>query len=75
MALAFATPAVEVGIISVAGSPYAHNLNPMDLERVQPAFIDAYIEAGLDGLIFNMHDAQDLEPVRLAGETLAGVLR
>ncbi len=31
----------------------------------------AYFDAGLDGLIFNMHDAQDLEPVRLAGETLA----
>ena len=32
--------------------------------------VSAYFDAGLDGLIFNMHDAQDLEPVRLAGETL-----
>ena len=32
--------------------------------------VGAYLEAGLDGLVFNMHDAQDLEPVRLAGETL-----
>jgi F420-dependent oxidoreductase-like protein len=32
--------------------------------------VGAYLDAGLDGLIFNMHDAQDLEPVRLAGETL-----
>jgi F420-dependent oxidoreductase-like protein len=30
-----------------------------------------YFEAGLDGMIFNMHDAQDLEPVRLAGKTLS----
>jgi len=33
--------------------------------------VGAYLDAGLDGLIFNMHDAQDLEPVRLAGETLS----
>jgi F420-dependent oxidoreductase-like protein len=32
--------------------------------------VGAYFDAGLDGLIFNMHDAQDLDPVRLAGETL-----
>ncbi|MGD0452273.1 MAG: LLM class F420-dependent oxidoreductase [Solirubrobacteraceae bacterium] len=32
--------------------------------------VDAYFEAGLDGLVFNMHDAKDLEPVRLAGQTL-----
>jgi hypothetical protein len=33
--------------------------------------VDTYLDAGLDGLIFNMPDAQDLEPVRLAGETLS----
>ena len=32
-----------------------------------------YLEAGLDGMIFNMHDAQDLEPVRLAGRTLSAI--
>jgi alkanesulfonate monooxygenase SsuD/methylene tetrahydromethanopterin reductase-like flavin-dependent oxidoreductase (luciferase family) len=32
-----------------------------------------YLDAGLDGMIFNMHDAQDLEPVRLAGRTLAAI--
>ena len=32
--------------------------------------VGAFLEAGLDGLVFNMHDAQHLEPVRLAGETL-----
>jgi len=30
-----------------------------------------FLDAGLDGLIFNMDDAQDLEPVRLAGKTLS----
>jgi F420-dependent oxidoreductase-like protein len=33
--------------------------------------VGAFLDAGLDGMIFNMHDAQDLEPVRLAGETLS----
>ncbi|HWF36581.1 MAG TPA: LLM class F420-dependent oxidoreductase [Solirubrobacteraceae bacterium] len=33
--------------------------------------VGAYLDAGLDGLVFNMWDAQDLDPVRLAGETLA----
>ncbi|MGA2925090.1 MAG: LLM class F420-dependent oxidoreductase [Solirubrobacteraceae bacterium] len=32
--------------------------------------VGAYLEAGLDGLVFNLHDAQNLELVRLAGETL-----
>jgi len=34
--------------------------------------VAAYLDTGLDGLIFNMTDAQDLEPVRLAGKTLSG---
>jgi hypothetical protein len=32
--------------------------------------VTAFLDAGLDGLIFNMHGAQELEPVRLAGRTL-----
>jgi F420-dependent oxidoreductase-like protein len=32
----------------------------------------AFFEAGLDGLVFNMPDADDLEVVALAGQTLAG---
>jgi alkanesulfonate monooxygenase SsuD/methylene tetrahydromethanopterin reductase-like flavin-dependent oxidoreductase (luciferase family) len=32
------------------------------------------LDAGLDGLIFNMPDAQDLEPVAMAGRALAKVL-
>jgi F420-dependent oxidoreductase-like protein len=33
----------------------------------------AFLDAGLDGLIFNMPDAHEFEPVRLAGTTLAPV--
>jgi F420-dependent oxidoreductase-like protein len=33
--------------------------------------VAAYLDAGLDGLVFNMPDAHELTPVRLAGETLA----
>jgi len=36
--------------------------------------VATYLDAGLDGMIFNMHDAQDLEPVRLAGKTLSTIL-
>ena len=32
--------------------------------------VQSYLDAGLDGLIFNMRDAQELELVQLAGETL-----
>jgi alkanesulfonate monooxygenase SsuD/methylene tetrahydromethanopterin reductase-like flavin-dependent oxidoreductase (luciferase family) len=35
----------------------------------------ALLDAGLDGLLFNMPDAQDLEPVELAGATLAPIVR
>ncbi|HUY60270.1 MAG TPA: LLM class F420-dependent oxidoreductase [Candidatus Dormibacteraeota bacterium] len=36
--------------------------------------VQAYLDAGLDGLVFNMADAHELEPVRLAGRTLSRVL-
>ena len=32
-----------------------------------------FLDAGLDGLVFNMHDAHEIEPVRLAGLTLTGI--
>jgi F420-dependent oxidoreductase-like protein len=32
-----------------------------------------YLEAGLDGLIFNFYDAQELEPVRVLGKALSGL--
>jgi len=31
----------------------------------------AFLDAGLDGLLFNMMDAQDIEPIELAGAALA----
>jgi F420-dependent oxidoreductase-like protein len=33
--------------------------------------VAAFFDVGLDGLVFNMNDAQAIEPVRLAGETLS----
>lgn len=38
------------------------------------AQIRDYLDAGLDGMIFNMPDADDLEIVALAGETLSKVI-
>jgi F420-dependent oxidoreductase-like protein len=37
--------------------------------------VQAFLDAGLDGLMFNMPDVHDLEPVELAGKTLAPLLR
>jgi len=31
--------------------------------------VASYLDAGLDGMIFNLDDASDLDAVRLAGET------
>jgi F420-dependent oxidoreductase-like protein len=38
------------------------------------AVAEGLLGAGLDGLIFNMHGVQELEPVALAGETLSKLL-
>jgi F420-dependent oxidoreductase-like protein len=35
--------------------------------------VHSYLEAGLDGLIFNIPDVYDLDTVQLAGETLASI--
>ena len=37
--------------------------------------IGPLLEAGLDGLLFNMRDAQELEPVALAGQALSDAIR
>jgi F420-dependent oxidoreductase-like protein len=37
--------------------------------------LEAYLDAGLDGMVFNMHDAWDLERVALTGEIAGRVLR
>jgi alkanesulfonate monooxygenase SsuD/methylene tetrahydromethanopterin reductase-like flavin-dependent oxidoreductase (luciferase family) len=34
----------------------------------------AFLDAGLDGLLFNMPDTHELEPIELAGATLAPIL-
>ena len=34
--------------------------------------VAAYLDAGLDGMVLNMHDAYDLDSVQLAGDTLSG---
>jgi F420-dependent oxidoreductase-like protein len=36
--------------------------------------VQSYLDAGLDGMIFNLPDAHDLEPVELAGAMLSKVL-
>lgn len=35
--------------------------------------VHAYLDAGLDGLIFNVHDPADLERIELAGKTLSSI--
>jgi alkanesulfonate monooxygenase SsuD/methylene tetrahydromethanopterin reductase-like flavin-dependent oxidoreductase (luciferase family) len=37
--------------------------------------INELLAAGLDGLIFNMPDAYDLDSVAFAGEVLSGILQ
>lgn len=36
--------------------------------------VDAFLEAGLDGMLISLPDAHDLEPIELAARTLAGRL-
>jgi hypothetical protein len=36
--------------------------------------VAAFLDAGLDGLIFNIPDAQDTDTVRFAGTTLSTAL-
>ena len=36
--------------------------------------MQAYLDAGLDGITFSMPDVYDLEAVALAGETLSAVI-
>ena len=57
----------------------------LDPDRIRGSFItgdpdsvleqvDAFLEAGLDGMLISLPDAHDLEPIELAGRTLAGRL-
>lgn len=57
----------------------------VDPDRIRGSFItgdpdsvleqvDAFLEAGLDGMLISLPDAHDLEPIELVGRTLAGRL-
>jgi len=57
----------------------------LDPDRIASSFItgdpdsvleqvDAFLAAGLDGMLISLPDAHDLEPIELAGRTLAGRL-
>jgi allantoin racemase len=48
VAKSFSTPEVEVGILSVAPSPY-YGLTPAEIQLVAPYFHDAYLRAERDG--------------------------
>ena len=39
-------------------------------EGIRAEVVGEYLEAGLDGLVFNMIQAHEIEPVAVAGETL-----
>lgn len=49
LALSYATPEIQVGIVDVEASPYFQGITPADIELVAPAFIDAYRRAERDG--------------------------
>jgi F420-dependent oxidoreductase-like protein len=57
----------------------------LDAERIRTSYItgdpdavleqvDAFLEAGMDGMLISLPDAHDLEPIELVGRTLAGRL-
>jgi allantoin racemase len=53
VALAYATPEIEIGIVSVKASPY-YGLSPAEIQVAAPLFIDAYREAeraGYDAVV------------------------
>lgn len=49
VALSYASPEVQVGIISTHVTPYVHNLTPAEIALVAPALIDAFREAEKQG--------------------------
>lgn len=48
-ALSYASPEVEVGIVSVPATPYVHGLTPAEVQLVAPAFIQAFRQAEIEG--------------------------
>lgn len=49
VALSYATSEVEVGIVSLAGTPYIHGFTPAELSLVAPVMMQAYREAERQG--------------------------
>src|ERR1700746_1619284 len=48
-ALSYATPEIEIGIISTPASPYIHGMSPADIQMAAPSFIEAFREAERQG--------------------------
>ena len=49
VALSYATPEIEVGIISVATTAYNRGNSPAEVQLVVPAFVDAFRQAEAEG--------------------------
>ena len=49
VALAYATPEIEVGIVSVATTAYNRGNSPAEVQLVVPAFVDAFRRAEAEG--------------------------
>ena len=47
--LSYATPEIEIGIISTPASPYIHGMSPTDIQMAAPSFIEAFREAERQG--------------------------
>src|SRR6516165_12535845 len=49
VALSYATPEIEIGIISTPASPYIRGMSPTDIQMAAPLFIEAFREAERQG--------------------------
>src|SRR2546428_113721 len=49
VALSYATPEIEIGIISTPASPYIRGMSPTDIQLAAPSFIEAFREAERQG--------------------------
>ena len=44
-----------------------------EVQRAFQAEVETFLDAGLDGMIFNMPHVEDPDAIELAGQTLAGL--
>ena len=49
VALAYATPEIEIGILSTPASPYIRGMSPADIQMAAPLFIETFREAERQG--------------------------